>query len=51
MRLWEDVESWILGLDDETYNVVAAAITRSRPRDPRSAGQQQIGSEALVITT
>lgn len=28
VRLWEDVESWVLGLDDETYNLVAAAITR-----------------------
>ena len=28
VRLWKDVESWVLGLDDETYHLVAAAITR-----------------------
>lgn len=34
MRLWEDVESWVLGLDDETYNLVAAAITRLESEGP-----------------
>ena len=34
VRLWEDVESWVLGLDDETYNLVAAAITRLESRGP-----------------
>ncbi|WP_114045801.1 type II toxin-antitoxin system RelE/ParE family toxin [Acidipropionibacterium virtanenii] len=28
VRLWEDVESWVLALDDVTYNLVAAAIAR-----------------------
>lgn len=28
VRLWEDVASWVLDLDDETYHLVAAAITR-----------------------
>ena len=28
VRLWGDVESWVVGLDDETYNLVAAAISR-----------------------
>lgn len=27
VRLWSNVESRILGLDDEAYNLVAAAIT------------------------
>lgn len=26
VRLWQEVESWILGLDDESYNLVAAAV-------------------------
>lgn len=34
VRLWEDVESWVLGLDDETYNLVAAAITRLESEGP-----------------
>ena len=34
MRLWEDVESWVLGLDDETYHLVAAAITRLESNGP-----------------
>lgn len=34
IRLWEDVESWVLGLDDETYNLVAAAITRLESEGP-----------------
>ena len=28
ISLWEDVESWILSLDDKSYEQVAAAITR-----------------------
>ena len=34
VRLWEDVESWVLGLDDETYHLVAAAITRLESEGP-----------------
>lgn len=34
VRLWEDVESWILGLDDGTYHLVAAAITRLESEGP-----------------
>lgn len=34
VRLWEDVESWVLGLDNETYNLVAAAITRLESDGP-----------------
>lgn len=34
VRLWEDVESWVLGLDDETYNLVAAAIIRLESEGP-----------------
>lgn len=34
VRLWQDVESWVLGLDDETYNLVAAAITRLESGSP-----------------
>ena len=34
VRLWHDVESWVLGLDDETYNLVAAAITRLESEGP-----------------
>ncbi|MFT3799199.1 type II toxin-antitoxin system RelE/ParE family toxin [Microbacterium sp.] len=34
VRLWEDVESWVLGLDDVTYNLVAAAITRLESEGP-----------------
>lgn len=34
IRLWEDVESWILGLDDETYNLVAASIARLESLGP-----------------
>lgn len=34
VRLWEDVESWVLELDDETYNLVAAAITRLESEGP-----------------
>ncbi len=34
VRLWEDVESWVLGLDDGTYNLVAAAITRLEAAGP-----------------
>lgn len=34
VRLWHDVESWILKLDDETYNLVAAAITRLETEGP-----------------
>ena len=26
VRLWSDVESWLLGLDDDSYDVIAAAI-------------------------
>lgn len=35
VRLWSDVESRILGLDDLTYNLVAAAITRLEAEGPR----------------
>lgn len=35
VRLWPDVESWILGLDDLTYHLVAAAITRLEAEGPR----------------
>ncbi|MGO1571260.1 MAG: type II toxin-antitoxin system RelE/ParE family toxin [Canibacter sp.] len=34
IRLWEEVETWILGLDDETFNLVAAAITRLETEGP-----------------
>lgn len=34
VRLREDVESWILGLDDATYNLVAAAIARLESQGP-----------------
>ena len=34
VRLWEDVEAWVLGLDDETYNLVAAAIDRLQSEGP-----------------
>ncbi|MFZ2238797.1 MAG: type II toxin-antitoxin system RelE/ParE family toxin [Gordonia amarae] len=34
VRLWADVESWVLGLDDETYNLVAAAIARLESEGP-----------------
>lgn len=34
VRLWEDVRSWVLGLDDETYDLVAAAITRLETEGP-----------------
>lgn len=34
MRLWEDVETWVLGLDDQTYHLVAAAITRLESEGP-----------------
>lgn len=34
VRLWEDVESWVLRLDDETYYLVAAAITRLESEGP-----------------
>lgn len=34
VRLWEDVESWVLELDDETYNLLAAAITRLESEGP-----------------
>jgi hypothetical protein len=34
VRLWEDVESWVLTLDDETYNLVAAAISRLESEGP-----------------
>jgi DNA-binding XRE family transcriptional regulator len=34
VRLWEDLESWALGLDDETYHLVAAAITRLESEGP-----------------
>ncbi len=51
VRLWEDVESWVLGLDDETYNLVAAAITRLESKGPRSGDRRQIGSRVLGITT
>ena len=26
VRLWADVEQWVLGLDDESYDLIAAAI-------------------------
>ncbi|MGO1545371.1 MAG: type II toxin-antitoxin system RelE/ParE family toxin [Gulosibacter sp.] len=34
VRLWLDVETWVLGLDDETYNLVAAAISRLETNGP-----------------
>lgn len=34
VRLWKDVESWVLGLDDATYALVAAAITRLESDGP-----------------
>lgn len=34
VRLWEDVESWVLALDDETYQLVAAAIARLESEGP-----------------
>ena len=34
VRLWDDVGSWVLGLDDETYNLVAAAISRLESEGP-----------------
>lgn len=34
VRLWEDVAGWILGLDDETYHLVAAAIDRLEAEGP-----------------
>lgn len=34
VRLWKDVESWVLEVDDETYNLVAAAITRLESEGP-----------------
>ena len=38
VRLWVDVESWVLGLDDETYNLVAAAISRLEALGPALGG-------------
>lgn len=34
VRLRDDVESWVLGLDDETCNLVAAATTRLGSEGP-----------------
>lgn len=34
VRLWGDVESWLLGLDDETYDLIAAAIDHLSDRGP-----------------
>jgi hypothetical protein len=34
VRLWQDVELWILGLDDETYDLVSAAINRLEAEGP-----------------
>ncbi|MCL3778007.1 MULTISPECIES: type II toxin-antitoxin system RelE/ParE family toxin [unclassified Actinomyces] len=34
IRLWEDVESWVLDLDDDTYHLVAAAISRLESEGP-----------------
>lgn len=34
VRLWEDVESWVLGLDNESYDLVAAAIARLESEGP-----------------
>lgn len=34
VRLWMDVESWVLRLDDETFKLVAAAITRLESEGP-----------------
>lgn len=34
VRLSGDVEPWVLGLDDETYNLVAAAISRLESEGP-----------------
>lgn len=34
VRLWKDVESWVLGLDDENYNLVAATISRLESEGP-----------------
>ena len=34
VRLWHDVESWVLGLDDETYDLVAAAIDHLAAHGP-----------------
>lgn len=34
VRLWGDVESWILELDDESYNLVAAAIDHLATQGP-----------------
>ena len=47
VRLWEDVESWVLGLDDETDHLVAAAITRLESEGPRSDDPPLTGSKAL----
>ena len=34
VRLFDEVEAWVLELDDETYNLVAAAITRLESEGP-----------------
>lgn len=34
IRIWDDVESWLLQLDDPTYNLVAAALTRLESEGP-----------------
>lgn len=51
VRLWEDVESWVLGLDDETYHLVAAAITRLESEGPALGRPTADQIKALAITT
>lgn len=34
IRIWDEVESWLLQLDDPTYNLVAAALTRPESEGP-----------------
>lgn len=34
IRLWRDVETWLLSLDDETHGLVVAAIDRLEAKGP-----------------
>ena len=55
VRLWDEVEAWILGLDDTSYTQVVAAITRlealgpalGRPTADRVAGSRHHNMKEL----
>jgi len=50
VRLWEDVESWILGLDDASYELVAAAISRLESDGPTVGRPTADRIKVLAIT-